>query len=81
MQYRRTVTKTLIGAAVIAGCWVGLAAPASAEPNPSGNSDPFGPLHCGARHETARRSGLEPAMNEGIQQGLSLNSLPPLALF
>jgi hypothetical protein len=67
IQHRRMVTKTLVGVAVIAGCWVGLAAPAGAEPNPDGESHPFGALNCPACEETAGHGGLEPGIREGLR--------------
>jgi hypothetical protein len=70
MQYRRIATKTLVGVAFIAGCLTGSATPAGAEPNPDGESHPFGALNCVACEETAGHGGLEPGIHEGLRHVL-----------
>ena len=71
IQYRRIAAKTLIGAAIVAGCWIGVSAPADAEPTPSQTSDPFGGLHCGACHKTPGHGSPEAALHEGMRQALA----------
>ncbi len=71
IQHRRTVTKTLIGVAFIAGLLAGTAASAGAEPTRSGPSDPFGALSCGACQEPAGHGGHEFVIREGIRKALA----------
>lgn len=60
-------TKTLIGAAIVLGSGVGLAAPASASTGPSTDPNPFGGLTCNCR-ETAPPGS--PALKAEIDRGL-----------
>ncbi len=69
-QYRQMITKTLIGAAVVASCCVGLAAPAGAEPGPDGELHPFDALDCAACEATTWHGGLAPGIHEGLRQFL-----------
>ena len=67
------IAKTLIGAAGVVGfCLVG-AAPAGADPDPSGtHPNPFGGLSCDCRETTPDNAALRDAeIHRGIQAGLS----------
>ena len=78
-QHFQVITKILVSAAIALGSCVGGAAPASADPNPSGTDpNPFGALSCSCREETALAGS--PALREierGIRAGL-VPGLPPL---
>jgi len=56
-RHHRVIAKLLISGAIALGSCVGLAAPASADPNPIGaDPNPFGALSCNCR-ETAPPGG------------------------
>jgi hypothetical protein len=65
--------KTLIGAAIVLGSCVGLAAPASADTNPIGTDpNPFGALSCSCQTPTSVTSADVPdQINRGIQDALT----------
>jgi hypothetical protein len=74
-----SITKILVSAAIVLGASLGLAAPASADPNPSSvGTNPFGPLSCSCR-ETAPAGSpvLKGEIRRGLGDGLSV-SLPGL---
>jgi hypothetical protein len=74
-QYRRAITKTLVGVAIAFGCFVGGAATASADPDAfgkdpdayAGEPNPFGGFSCSC-YETAPAGS--PALSEEINRGL-----------
>jgi hypothetical protein len=62
------ITKMLVSGAIALGIWVGVAAPASANPNAVGaNPNQFGALSCSCQ-ETPSPGGL--ALTEEIKQGI-----------
>ena len=67
------ITKMLVSGAIALGVWVGVAAPASAQPNSVGaNPNPFAALGCSCQHTASPsgRAGTE-EMKRGIREGLS----------
>ena len=73
------ITKTLISAAIALGSCVGLAAPASADPNPANTGpNPYSGLSCNCRETAPPDSpAVRAAIHRGSQEGLSA-SLPGL---
>jgi hypothetical protein len=64
------LTKLLVSAAIAAGCWVGMAVPAGAEPEPSGEQNPFGSLTCNCVRPAPPDSGaLTDEINLGLLHG------------
>jgi hypothetical protein len=81
-QHRRVITKILVSAAIALGSSVGAAAPASADPNAIGGTDPnpFGGLSCSCQETAPPGSpALREEIQRGIRAGLSawLPGLPP----
>ncbi len=75
-----SINKILVSAAIVLGASVGIAAPASADPNPaSAGTNPFGALSCSSCRETAPAGSpvLKDEIHRGIGAGLSV-SLPGL---
>ena len=73
------IVKMLVSAAIALGVWVGLAAPASGDPNSVGaNPNQFGALRCSCQH-TASPSGRAGTdeMKRGIRDGLSAGVVKP----
>ena len=67
-QHRQVITKILVSAAIALGSWVGVAAPASADPDAIGTDpNPFGGLRCSCQ-ETAPPGS--PALREEIGRGI-----------
>jgi len=67
-SYRRGIAKMLVGTAIGVGCFVGAAAPASADPNSYGaDQNPFGNLSASTQ-VTAPSSG--PAASEELSRGI-----------
>jgi hypothetical protein len=69
-----SINKILVSAAIVLGASVGIAAPASADPNPaSAGTNPFGALSCSCR-ETAPADSpvLKDEIHRGIREGLSV---------
>jgi hypothetical protein len=79
MTTQHMITKILVSAAIALGSGVGIAAPASADPNPSGTDpNPFGALSCSCREGTAPAGSPAPGdIERGIRAGL-VAGLPPL---
>jgi hypothetical protein len=73
------ITKTLISAVIALGSCVGLAAAASADPNPANTGpNPYSGLSCNCRETAPPDSpAVRAAIHRGSQQGLSA-SLPGL---
>src|ERR1700758_3814654 len=66
--YRRVVTKILVIAAIAFNCFVGGAAPASADPDAFGaDPNPFSGFGCSCRETAPAHS---PAVNEEINRGI-----------
>ena len=73
---RAPITKMLVGAAVVLGSCVAGAAPASADPNPSGTQpNPFTGLTCNCQ-QTDKGGGPAPTaeLDRGIRTALSAPS-------
>jgi hypothetical protein len=67
------IMKMLVSGAIALGVWVGLAAPASGDPNSVGaNPNQFGALRCSCQHTASpsARAGTG-EMKRGIRDGLS----------
>jgi hypothetical protein len=67
------IMKMLVSGAIALGVWVGVAAPASGDPNSVGaNPNQFGALRCSCQHTASpsARAGTE-EMKRGIRDGLS----------
>jgi len=80
-QHHKVITKILVSAAIALGCWVGGAAPASADPNSTGTAaNPFGGLTCSCQETAPPGSpALREEINRGIREGHSAGvpGLPP----
>jgi hypothetical protein len=82
-RHRRVITKILVGAAIALGSSVEAAAPASADPNVIGGTDPksFGGISCSCQETAPPGSPAqrEEEIERGIRVGLSawLPGLPP----
>jgi hypothetical protein len=66
--YHHVITKILVGAVIVLGSFVGLAAPAGASPA-SADPNPFGALRVSGR-ATAPIGGPTEEMNRGLRNGV-----------
>jgi hypothetical protein len=74
-RHHQRITKILVSAAIALGCFVALAAPASANPNAVGTDpNPFGTLGCNCRETAPAGSpALRDETNRGIRESLSVS--------
>ena len=71
-QHRQVITKILVSAAIALGSWVGVAAPASADPDAIGTDpNPFGALSCDCQETAPSASSALAEIERGIRAGLS----------
>ena len=78
-QHHQVITKILVSGAIALGSLVGAAAPASADPNAIGGTDPnpFGALGCNCQATAPPGSTALEEIQRGIRGGLSASPGKP----
>ena len=72
---RVPITKIVVGAAIVLGSYVAVAAPANADPNPSGTQpNPFAGLTCNCKTAPAGGPVQTAELDRGIRTALSAPS-------